>query len=318
MLQQLFVSLLVYIYILLCISKGFCKYGKLIFLDKINIKFYNAEEVINMEKTDILSLPKILFAHVHKADRYNTTFSPSDNIIEITYLKQGTLNLIKDDELFTAHEGDIICGIRDKFTVVKSDSFHCHHTVGANVLWTHTDAANALYLPLITRASNATEEISKIIYSFIYEPFLYEDTYAKAATKFMDILYKINSIHQSQIDIDLPKSNMYVIRAKKYIHKNLHKNITQSEIARYLNITPQYLCQIFRKNEGISLIKYINTIKLQQIQFLIENENMKLYEACKLFGYSDANYVSYLYKKMFGRSITNKPTLSKKLISNLE
>ena len=45
----------------------------------------------------------------------------------------------------------------------------------------------------------------------------------------------------------------------------------------------------------------------------MEKENLKLYEASQLFGYSDANYVSFLYKKMFGRNITDKPNFMKEI-----
>ncbi|MBQ6708461.1 MAG: helix-turn-helix domain-containing protein, partial [Clostridia bacterium] len=69
-------------------------------------------------------------------------------------------------------------------------------------------------------------------------------------------------------------------------------------------------CTIFKQAEGISLIKYVNMAKLRQIKTLMEKENLKLYEASQLFGFSDANYVSHLYKKTFGRSITSKPDLS--------
>ena len=47
----------------------------------------------------------------------------------------------------------------------------------------------------------------------------------------------------------------------------------------------------------------------------MEKENRKLYEAAQLMGYSDAAYVSHLYKKTFGRSITNKPSPSNIIVN---
>ena len=37
---------------------------------------------------------------------------------------------------------------------------------------------------------------------------------------------------------------------------------------------------------------------------LIHREKLPLYRAAELFGYSDPNYVSRLYRKLFGTSIT--------------
>ena len=51
-------------------------------------------------------------------------------------------------------------------------------------------------------------------------------------------------------------------------------------------------------------MSFINRTKLRKIKTLIDRENMKLYQAAEAFGYSDANYVSRLYKKLFGKNIT--------------
>jgi len=41
------------------------------------------------------------------------------------------------------------------------------------------------------------------------------------------------------------------------------------------------------------------------MQMLMQKENLKLREAVMLYGYNDPNYVSALYKKLFGHNITN-------------
>ncbi len=48
-------------------------------------------------------------------------------------------------------------------------------------------------------------------------------------------------------------------------------------------------------------------VKLKGVQNLIEKNRMKLYEAAADFGYTDPNYVSALYKRIFGRNITAMP-----------
>jgi YesN/AraC family two-component response regulator len=37
----------------------------------------------------------------------------------------------------------------------------------------------------------------------------------------------------------------------------------------------------------------------------MERENLRLYEAATRYGYTDANYVSRLYKRYFGKNITD-------------
>ena len=55
----------------------------------------------------------------------------------------------------------------------------------------------------------------------------------------------------------------------------------------------------------ISLIKYVNTLKLKGVYALMKKEGFRLYEASAAYGYSDPNYVSTLYKRMFGQNITD-------------
>lgn len=263
-----------------------------------------------MKKIEILSLPQVQFAHIHRADNFSNSFSANNDFIEVCYIKQGNLTLSHKQKVYNAYEGDIVCIVPTSEITVSSDCFHCHHVVRMNVLWEQLDETNALSLPILTKASHATEEITKNIDKFIYEPYLFENSFAKAATVLLNILYKINSIHINEKKDTHPSYSLLSMRAKKYIHKNIYKHISQTEVANFLGITPQYLCNIFKKAEGISLIKYINTTKLQKIQAIMQIENLKLHEAAQIFGYSDANYVSNLYKKTFGRNITSKPNLS--------
>ena len=52
-------------------------------------------------------------------------------------------------------------------------------------------------------------------------------------------------------------------------------------------------------------MRYLNTTKLKSMQMLMQKENLKLREAALLYGYSDPNYVSALYRKLFGHNITD-------------
>jgi YesN/AraC family two-component response regulator len=57
----------------------------------------------------------------------------------------------------------------------------------------------------------------------------------------------------------------------------------------------------------MTLIRYVNLHKLTDIKNLLEKENLPMYKVAEMYGYSDANYVSTLYKKIFGRNITSLP-----------
>ncbi|MBE6613308.1 MAG: helix-turn-helix transcriptional regulator, partial [Ruminococcaceae bacterium] len=104
--------------------------------------------------------------------------------------------------------------------------------------------------------------------------------------------------------ISCPQFSPHVERAKRYISAHLHEPISQKQLALELGITPEYLCAIFKKSEGESLIHYTNRMKLATICAILQNEQIPLSEAAAMYGYADPNYVSRLYKSYFGRTIS--------------
>ena len=51
-------------------------------------------------------------------------------------------------------------------------------------------------------------------------------------------------------------------------------------------------------------MQFVNRVKLSSIRTLMAKEGVKLYEAAEMFGYTDPNYVSKLFKKYYGMNIT--------------
>ena len=126
------------------------------------------------------------------------------------------------------------------------------------------------------------------------------------AAKFLELLCAIDRCNRTAQNKNLPSELLYTERAKDYIQRNINTSITQNAVAAHLGISPEYLCTVFKKTEGTTMIKYINMLKLESIKTLIDNTNMHLYEAAAMYGYSDPNYVSRLHKQLFGYNITDK------------
>lgn len=254
---------------------------------------------------EIDSMPRIQFAHVYGSENYTNRFGVKERLIEVTLVTRGTLTVDLGDEKYVVQEGDLICGLFDKPSLVHSDGPHEHHTVCATVDWRMLETTvGGLYLPLVTRASQSLRHAESIIELFIRDPLTYQDSPTRGAAKFLELLCEIDRCNRKGRELIIPGEALYTQRAKQYIQEHLHEPICQSEVAKHLSITPEYLCAVFKKTEGVSLIRYANVTKLSAIRSLVEKENMRLYEAAARFGYSDPNYVSRLFKKYFGYRIT--------------
>ena len=260
-----------------------------------------------MQTYEIETLPCVKFAHVYYADTYFNTLSKRENSMEITYIAEGSIVIEYKGKEYTANKGDIILIPYEHEQInIKAYAYHEHHTVLAYLKWSLQNNINGLYLPVVTPARYNTQPASNIIDQFIHNQLIFKNSQTKGATKFLELLCEIDQCNRKKKDLNLPSEALYTQRAKEYVQSNLHTSITQKSVARYLSISPEYLCSVFKRVEGISFQKYVNYEKLESIKNLIEKEQAHLYEAAALFGYSDPNYVSRLFKKYYGYNITDK------------
>lgn len=261
-----------------------------------------------MEVIEVASMPRLRFAHIYSSKKYSNFFSPLENFLEISYLQKGSLDFDDGVNKYTAEKDDITCIFRKKPLSISADNFHCHHTVGINLKIEYTDnSINGLFLPPVTPARLKTAEVCRQIDWFIHNVAICDNSPTKSAAKILEMLCTIDKINRDAMSDNVPNDSLYVYRAKKYISKNICEPIMQKDVAKHLGVTPGYLCSIFKKSEGTTLMKYINSEKLKGVKSLIETKNIPLYEAATMYGYSDPNYVSRLYKKMFGFNITDVP-----------
>ena len=258
-----------------------------------------------MNIIDITSLPAIRHAHTFEANPYHTYLLAAPNCIEVTHILEGTLFFSIGEIEYCAEQGDILCLLHNQPITLSTLDYHKHHTISATVEWHFcNDSFGGLFLPTITKAVNVNKETYRLIDEMIGNQVLYRTVSARGATIFLQILQQIDSCNHNPKLQMLSSEQRYVQRAKQYIDEHLALPITQNEVAHYLDISPGYLCSVFKRIEGVPLMRYINHTKLGCIKSLMERENLRLYEAAAMYGYSDPNYVSRLYKRLYGYKIT--------------
>lgn len=86
----------------------------------------------------------------------------------------------------------------------------------------------------------------------------------------------------------------------KYILNHYRKDIKREKIASYLNIAPEYLSRLFRKECGLNLNDFINMLKINECKEHLMDLDKKVKEIGPLVGITDINYLSRLFKKYTG------------------
>lgn len=259
-----------------------------------------------MKTVEIKSLPTVRFAHIYHAPAYSNLFAVEGKM-EVAFISEGSVSVVCNGETYEAQKGDIICLPYAPHQIrVQACAYHEHHTVQARLIWEEQEGINGLYLPIVTPSRLNTKGARNLIDRFISTPLLFKDSPTKGATLFLELLCEIDRCNRAAQKSTLPSDVRYATRAKEYVQSNLRFPITQKSVASHLSITPEYLCAVFKKTEGMTFIKYVNIEKLSAIQNLMEKEHVHLYEAAAQFGYSDPNYVSRLFKKYYQYNITEK------------
>ncbi|WP_027296609.1 response regulator transcription factor [Robinsoniella sp. KNHs210] len=91
-----------------------------------------------------------------------------------------------------------------------------------------------------------------------------------------------------------------ICKVKGLVHEYYSNGITLEEIARRLNLTPEYLGTLFRREEGINFNNYIKEYRIQKSKELLLGTKLKTYEVALKVGYTDSKYFSRVFKKLTG------------------
>lgn len=93
-----------------------------------------------------------------------------------------------------------------------------------------------------------------------------------------------------------------VLKVKNYILDNVSTHFTLTELARMSDLSPNFLCKIFKSVMGVNLFEYINAQKLDLVkkQLIDTDRSIKdIYYDC---GFENESYFYRLFKRRAGKS----------------
>lgn len=93
-----------------------------------------------------------------------------------------------------------------------------------------------------------------------------------------------------------------VNRVKKYIVEHLDGDTSLYNLAEQVHFSQEYLLRIFKKKEGITILQYINDLKLAMAKQLLTDPELHIKEIADRLGFASQGY--------FGRFFRNKTGLT--------
>ena len=97
-------------------------------------------------------------------------------------------------------------------------------------------------------------------------------------------------VNMSARGIDISKS-------LAYLHKNFPNNITVTELAGKIGLSPSRYSSVFKEYMGLSPQQYLINYRLQKAKDLLRHTNLSIKHIASLVGFNDQLYFSKLFKK---------------------
>jgi two-component system response regulator YesN len=95
----------------------------------------------------------------------------------------------------------------------------------------------------------------------------------------------------------IPTENRYCVLAKQYMQEHYMENLSVSDIAGALNISYPYLSKLFKDTMQISMMDYLNKIRIQQAKQLLSLTTMSLSDIATAVGYQNVQSFQRFFKK---------------------
>lgn len=106
---------------------------------------------------------------------------------------------------------------------------------------------------------------------------------------------------QSQEAAD--KIQFYVTKAREYIVENFKKDISLTDCAECVGISPYYLSHIFKERTGDTFVEYLSRIRIEEAKNLALNKNLTVSDISSRCGYLNITYFCKVFKRMTGMTI---------------
>ena len=269
-----------------------------------------------------VSFERISFAHSLIADNYSfhITGEPVDEccVLEVGFVEQNPVICTGPSGEFVFQENGIfIIPPYTEFDVTVKDPKSIHrHTSTEFLIRCNCKPADtfsppsgrSLTLPLYLASSPENSEIIALIRNIARaQTAQLQRSYFDECADFMRLLHLLSErAQQAQIGSDTatPGNRRHCIRAKAFISENIEKRLTVSDVATAVGVSKNYLTNVFSSTEGMPLMEYINRSKLSYMMLLIQRYGYTLSQAGKHVGFSDVNYISRIFKRYYGMTMT--------------
>lgn len=111
-------------------------------------------------------------------------------------------------------------------------------------------------------------------------------------------------------DVEMDIDNLTILKVINYIRDNYSKNITLSEAANLVGVTPEYLSKLFNQKINVNFVVFLRNFRISIAKRMILTGKYQIQEVAEQVGFKDPKYFNKVFKSVCGIS----PSEYKKVI----
>lgn len=286
------------------------------FLAKNNMLCYNQimKKYLNHRIANIITVSEIFVLEYRKMSGKFSNDIDKHNFWEITYVEKGELNCTINNINLTLQQGDIL------FVEPNTQHFYQQNSIESKILCIGFECISSFLTPLNLQVIKATDKQISIIQNIVEEGNLAFTLNSNEQLVKNDnpplgsmqliillleqlILLSLRNFFNNENTGNLPQKQFYYSIAEKiklYCYVHVKEKISISDICRDFSYSSSFICRIFKKQTGYSLINFFTKVKIEEAKKMLLHTNMTATEISDALMFSDPKYFNTCFKKIVG------------------
>ena len=96
-----------------------------------------------------------------------------------------------------------------------------------------------------------------------------------------------------------------------YLQEHYKEIESLEELAKHFEFSKSYLCRIFKQQTGLTIVEYINRLKVQEAYKLLQETDLPIHEISAGCGFETVIYFNRVFKKIMGNTPRNARKIAK-------
>ena len=149
---------------------------------------------------------------------------------------------------------------------------------------------------MIYESVNEWTDDEQMIYHFLSENIMTCKTRESLSYQ----LWKMIAYLKKLDDKNETTENALILRVINYVRNHYNEEITLTDMADMIEITPEYLSRLFNQEMKINFNSFVKNFRISMAKRLLMNTNYQIAEVAEKTGFHDSKYFNKVFKSVCG------------------